>query len=124
MAPGIMPIKLTDAAEFFEAKQHQINALNWLETKIPEAVLTEFASKYRTEIPAKTTFANTWEGVQAAGKHFGARFPEVVAAQWALETGWGKHTSGTHNYFGLKGNGSSVNTKEFINGQWATIEAG
>jgi hypothetical protein len=80
-----MPIKLTDAAKFFKEKQHQIYALNWLETKIPVDVLEEFASKYRTNIPAKPAFDNTWEGVQAAGRHFGAKFPEVVAAQWALE---------------------------------------
>ena len=119
-----MTIKLTDAAKFFKEEQHQIYAFNWLETKIPADILTEFASKYRTDIPAKPVFDNTWEGVQAAGRHFGARFPEVVAAQWALETGWGKHTSGTYNYFGLKGSGSTVNTKEFINGQWITIKAG
>ena len=119
-----MTIKLTDVAKSFEEKQHQIYALNWLETKIPVDVLQEFAVKYRTEVPAKPIFANTWEGVQAAGRYFGARFPEVVAAQWALESSWGKHTSGTHNYFGLKGNGSDVDTKEFINGQWITIKAG
>jgi hypothetical protein len=34
-----MTIKLTDAAKFFEEKQHQIYALNWLETKIPIDVL-------------------------------------------------------------------------------------
>jgi hypothetical protein len=47
-----------------------------------------------------------------------------VAAQWALESAWGKHVSGTHNYFGLKGAGTNVNTQEFINGQWVTINAG
>ena len=116
-----MTIKLTDVAKSFESKQHQVYALNWLETKIPADILLEFASKYRTAIPAKTTFTNTWEGVQEAAKHFGAKFPEVVAAQWALESGWGKHTSGTYNYFGLKGSGNTVNTKEFINNQWITI---
>ena len=60
----------------------------------------------------------------AAAKAAGARYPECVAAQWALESAWGKHVSGTHNYFGLKGNGTNVNTKEFINGTWITITAG
>jgi hypothetical protein len=119
-----MTIKLTEAAKFFKGEEHQVDAFNWLETKIPPTVLEEFAVKYRTKVPAKPAFANTWEGVQAAGRYFGARFPEVVAAQWALESSWGKHTSGAHNYFGLKGNGSGVNTKEFINGQWITIKAG
>lgn len=68
--------------------------------------------------------ANTWEGVIATARKAGAKFPEVVAAQWALESGWGKHTSGKNNFFGLKGEGSDRSTKEFINGQWVTITAG
>lgn len=68
--------------------------------------------------------ANTWEGVITTARNAGAKFPEVVAAQWALESGWGKHTSGKNNYFGLKGVGSDRSTKEFINGQWVTITAG
>jgi hypothetical protein len=67
---------------------------------------------------------NNWKGVKAAAKTAGAKFPEVVAAQWALESGYGKHTSGKNNYFGLKGEGSERETKEFINGQWVTIKAG
>ena len=67
---------------------------------------------------------NTWKGVKACAEHAGAKFPQVVAAQWALESGYGKHTSGKNNYFGLKGEGSERETKEFINGQWITIKAG
>jgi hypothetical protein len=67
---------------------------------------------------------NTWEGVITAAKAAGAKFPQVVAAQWALESGYGKHTSGKNNFFGLKGSGSERETKEFINGQWVTIKAG
>lgn len=69
-------------------------------------------------------FSNTWEGIQATAKYYGAKYPEVVTAQWALESGWGKHTSGNHNYFGLKGEGDIVVTKEFINGKWITIKDG
>ena len=70
------------------------------------------------QTPQPTTpVSNTWEGVIAAAKKAGAKFPEVVAAQWALESGWGKHTSGKNNFFGLKGSGSDRQTKEFINGQ-------
>jgi len=54
--------------------------------------------------------SNTWEGVMQAAKAAGAKYPELVAAQWALESGWGKHTSGRHNYFGLKGEGSDCVT--------------
>ena len=65
----------------------------------------------------------SWDGVMAAAKAAGAKFPELVAAQWALESGWGKHTSGKHNYFGLKGKGSTRMTTEFINGARVHVEA-
>jgi hypothetical protein len=68
--------------------------------------------------------ANSWEGVSLHAKRVGAKFPELVAAQWALESGFGKHLSSRHNYFGLKGSGSSRETKEFYDGQWVTIKAG
>ena len=68
--------------------------------------------------------ANTWESVSLHAKRVGAKFPELVAAQWALESGFGKSVSGKHNYFGLKGIGSSRETKEFYDGEWVTIKAG
>ena len=71
-----------------------------------------------------TAIVNSWAGVSLHAKRMGAKFPELVAAQWALESGFGKHTSGIHNYFGLKGIGSSRETKEFYDGKWVTIKAG
>ena len=68
--------------------------------------------------------ANSWEGVSLHAKRVGAKFPELVAAQWALESSFGKSVSGKHNYFGLKGIGSSRETKEFYDGKWVTIKAG
>ena len=73
-----------------------------------------------------TNFSNTWEGVTAAAKKAGAKFPELVAGQWALESGWGKHTpaGATNNFFGLKGdNDTASETKEFVGGKWITIKA-
>ena len=71
-----------------------------------------------------TTVANTWEGVFGCALRVGARFPELVAAQWALESSFGQHFSGKNNPFGLKGSGSTVSTQEFYDGQWVTIKAG
>lgn len=124
-----MTIKLTEAAEYYKGLPHQIEAFNWLQSLVSTSNLELFAKKYRNQEqvkPVTTTevFTNTWSGVVAASKAAGSKFPEVVAAQWALESGWGKHTSGAHNYFGLKGNGSNVNTQEFLNGKWITIRAG
>ena len=68
--------------------------------------------------------ANSWAGISSHARRVGARFPELVAAQWCLESGFGKHFSGKNNIFGLKGSGSTVSTKEFYDGQWVTIKAG
>lgn len=71
--------------------------------------------------------ANSWEGVSLHARRVGAKFPELVAAQWACESGFGKHTSARHNYFGLKSSGgasTTSTTKEFYDGQWVTIRAG
>ena len=68
-------------------------------------------------------FPNTWEGVTAAATAAGAKYPELLAAQWALESGWGKSTSGQNNYFGIKGEGTTCKTTEFVNGARVHIEA-
>ena len=119
-----MSIKLTDAAKFFSEEKHQIEAWNWLQGNLAAETLETFASKYRNKPKPSVVVANSWDGVYAAAKQAGAKFPECVCAQWALESGWGKHTSGKNNFFGLKGSGSTVSTQEFINGQWITIKAG
>jgi hypothetical protein len=99
---------------------------NWLKRWEVEGSGTGWFMTFRpTSTPQPVaTVANTWEGVITAASKAGAKFPQVVAAQWALESGWGKHTSGTHNYFGLKGSGTDHETKEFIDGKWITITAG
>jgi hypothetical protein len=65
----------------------------------------------------------TWSEMQGLAKNSGAKYPELVAAQWALESGWGKATSGKNNFFGLKGKGTQHVTKEFVNGKEITITA-
>ena len=99
---------------------------NWLPRWEVEGKGTGWFMTFRpTSTPQPTApVENSWKGVKAAAAKAGAKFPEVVAAQWALESGYGKHTSGKNNYFGLKGSGSERETKEFINGQWVTIKAG
>ena len=45
---------------------------------------------------------------------------QVAYGQAALETGYGRHAP-NNNYFGIKWSWSSFNTKEFINGNWTTV---
>ncbi len=65
-----------------------------------------------------------WDECFQTARKYGARYPELVAAQCCLESGFGKHTSGTHNYIGAKGEGTTTTTQEFYDGQWVTIKAG
>jgi len=73
---------------------------------------------------ASSIVPNSWSGVSSHARRVGARFPELVAAQWALESSFGKHMSGKWNVFGLKGQGSTKTTQEFYDGQWVTIKDG
>jgi hypothetical protein len=66
----------------------------------------------------------TWESMIELARVAGARYPELVAAQGALESDWYRKSSGTHNYFGLKGSGTTKSTQEFIDGKWITVRDG
>jgi uncharacterized protein YvpB len=119
-----MSINLVDAAKFYKELPHQQDAWRWLQTQLPTSTLEQFEIKYRSTPKPTESFPNTWDGVLAAAQKAGAKFPEVVAAQWKLESASGTATSGKNNFFGLKGSGTTVDTKEFINGTWITIKAG
>jgi len=122
------PIRLTDLFRYYKGAPHQNAALQELEAQILKAspdVFNRDQNWYNTwssTVPDKADGSpNSWDGVIDAAKRAGAKYPECVAAQWALESGWGKHTSAKNNFFGLKGDGASVLTKEFIDGQWIEI---
>ena len=70
------------------------------------------------------------EALLGEAKKAGVASPEAVAAlgatQSSLETGYGKHTAGGNNYFGIKAKpgdpgAGSVATQEFIGGKMVTI---
>ncbi|HEY9856433.1 MAG TPA: glucosaminidase domain-containing protein [Stenomitos sp.] len=52
---------------------------------------------------------------------------EVIVAQAALESNWGKSAIGTYNVFGIKGHGSlgslAVTTHEHVHGRWHKVHA-
>ena len=45
---------------------------------------------------------NTWDYIVAKAEAAGAKYPELVAAQFMLESGRGKSQSGVNNYFNLQ----------------------
>jgi len=117
-----MSIKLLDVIKNYKGFAHQDAAIKELERLLGPWGLSddvEWVQLWRsvpeatpTPEPAATPsqFTNTWEGIEAAAKVAGAKFPEVVAAQWALESAFGTALSGKNNYFGIKGTPGTVKT--------------
>lgn len=131
--------KLIDFFRFFDpSNQNHIAAINCLQSAIEhsEAALVSdeaaWVQLFRTPVTVPKVVTakvdNSWNGIIAAGRNAGAKFPELLAAQWALESGFGKHVTGTHNYWGIKGNGGRnpqdtqtlALTTEFVDGVWET----
>ena len=65
-----------------------------------------------------------WDECFQLARQYGARYPELAAAQCCLESGFGQHTSARNNYLGIKGEGTTSSTQEWYDGQWVTIKAG
>lgn len=83
---------------------------------------TEFFDTFRAAVESKAgDVPNNWDGICSAAKQAGCNYPELIAAQWALESSFGKHQSGRNNFWGLKGKGSSVKTHEYVNGEVVEI---
>ena len=68
-----------------------------------------------------------WKAVSSLARQAGAKYPQLVAAQFALESAWGTALAARNNYFGIKAIGSESatvsNTREVINGQSVYVDA-
>jgi hypothetical protein len=123
-----MTIRLTDVAKYYKGLPNQVKALQALEKLLGEGGLSdsqEWVQLWRLPPPKVPTqaFSNTWEGIEAAAAAAGAKFPEVVAAQWALESAYGTALSGKNNFFGIKGPGTVKTTWEDYGNGPVTIKA-
>ena len=122
-----MSIKLLDVIKNYEVLPHQKQAIEALERLLGSYGLSddaEWVKLWRTPTPvAPQQFTNTWEGIEAAARAAGAKFLEVVAAQWALESAFGTATSRKNNYFGIKGTGTVKTTWEDYGNGPVTIKA-
>tara|TARA_X000000950_G_scaffold125246_1_gene156696 strand:- start:1014 stop:2183 length:1170 start_codon:yes stop_codon:yes gene_type:complete len=129
--------KLADFFRFYDPsnKQHVAGVLRLqadLEEIAPNLICdqAEWVKLYRTPLKQQQVTSkvdNSWGGIATAARNAGAKFPELLAAQWALESGFGKYPSGKWNYWGIKGGGrrpettcTRKETSEFINGEWIT----
>jgi hypothetical protein len=110
-----------DFFEHYKGLPGQQRGLLMLRKHIIEAdpgLLTEGAQWIEeTRQNAQPDVPNTWEGIEMAARVAGAKFPALVAAQWALESDWGKKPAGVNNFWGLKGLSGTVKaTLEEVNG--------
>ena len=106
---------LREAAKWYKGESHQDKAWDDLESQLPSFLVDTFKTAYRdSPTPAPVTISDGlgWDEIISLAKQSGAKFPECVAAQWALESGWGQFTSGKNNYFGIKGKGTVKTTWE------------
>ena len=80
----------------------------------------------KTKTTDKTSFTTSSEFVSTMRDTFKKKLEEKglnpdyadsLVAQAALESAWGKSTSGKHNYGGIKGKGTTRRTREVINGK-------
>jgi flagellum-specific peptidoglycan hydrolase FlgJ len=114
-----MTISLLDVVKHYKGLDHQKKAIQALESALEPALLSDDAewiqlwrSTASESVSSPDVIENTWDGIKAAATAAGAKFPECVAAQWALESAWGSALSGKNNYFGIKGPGTKKTTWE------------
>lgn len=77
--------------------------------KYPDAAFTVNRSASGTA--SKAERHRVFGVIVAAARDLGEPFPEVLAAQWALESTWGKAPSGKNNLFGIKARKGEASTQ-------------
>jgi hypothetical protein len=75
----------------------------------------EWVEDFRTQ-------PDSWATIRELAAKAGAKHPDLVAAQWALESDWGTVMSGRNNPFGLKGKGTVKRTTEVTNGAEVPVD--
>lgn len=56
-----------------------------------------------------------YQKIRQAAANAGDPHPDIVAAQWAIESNWGESESGSYNYFGIKAVGNEPYTLRWTN---------
>ena len=74
----------------------------------------------KTSFTTRSKFVSTMRNAfrkKLEEKGLNPDYADSLVAQAALESAWGKSTSGKHNYGGIKGKGTTRRTREVINGK-------
>ena len=92
-------------------------------TQYTESGLTLSGGAPAAPASANAGYRRIYEAARAAGDPF----PEVTAAQWAIESGYGKYQSGKNNPFGQKAGANEAGTwawtTENVNGRNQRVKA-
>lgn len=120
---------------FDRMKQSFTDGLDLLKTPIGQAPGEEQVAPAGTDYtsgpstaPGAPASANAgYRRVYEAARRAGDPFPEITAAQWAVESGYGRYQSGKNNPFGQKAGaneaGTYMMTTENINGRNVRVRA-
>lgn len=111
--------------ENYKGLEHQTRAVAQLgkHIRVADPCLLCEGAEWVTTWRGSKDIENTWGSIEGAARRHGSKYPELVAAQWRLESGSGAHLSGKNNPFGLKGPGTTVQTEEVLDGKRVTIDA-
>ncbi len=135
--PGMTPTQILNAQLKAAGLSGQIkpgfrDQLNQINDPVLRAIFAQPTTQDRLNTtiigsgnaPATVRTGNSgYADVVSLGNASGFKFPQVMAAMWAQESGWGKHRSGRNNVFGIKGAGSTVPTEEVVNGRRIRVNA-
>jgi hypothetical protein len=114
--PGMTPVQILNAQLKAAGLPGQVkpgfrDQLNQINDPVLRSILDQPLTQDRLNTaiigsgsaPATVRTGNSgYADVQALGTASGFKFPQVMAAMWALESGWGKYTSGKNNVFNIK----------------------
>lgn len=118
---GKLKNAMTDMEKAFKGMQTDIEGMkNALTGDVNELKETSDNTGETSGSSVTGTNAEKYKQFYDMAQKAGAKYPELVAAQFALESGYGSAISGSNNYFGLKAtdseSGAMKGTTEFTGG--------
>jgi len=126
---GKVDAAMKDLENAFKGMEDAVDDAKTAVTGTMEDVETTSAEKEIGPVDPAVTGSKEekWKQFYSMAEKAGAKYPELVAAQFALESNWGSAISGTHNYFGMKASesesGTVKGTQEVYGGQTVNTAA-
>ena len=118
---GKLKTAMDNLDKAFKGMQTDVEGMkNALTADVNELKGTSDNTGETSESSVTGTDAEKYKQFYDMAQKAGAKYPELVAAQFALESGYGSAISGSNNYFGLKAtdseSGAMKGTTEFTGG--------